>query len=166
MQIKNLFQNQTFKNILSVICVPIFGFVLLIITLIYYLFLVGLSIFWLEIFTQNNLLTLMIMGNFWFAPIEHFLFVIGIGVISWFFLKTSLNKIYKAIFMNVPLAVIYSTIGLFLHQWEIVSFITAGLFTIALLYYFYKTKMPWLYYYTVILAPVVWAVFYFLITEY
>lgn len=87
----------------------------------------------------------------WFPPIMHFLFVGLIGLISWFVFKSKLKTLCKAVYMIVPLAVIFATIGMFLGQWPVIAYSLGILFSIGILYYFYRTKQPWLYYYTLIL---------------
>jgi len=82
------------------------------------------------------------------------LFVGVIGVISWFVFRSKLGVLYKAIFMTVPLAVVFATLGIFLYRWPIAAYSLGGLFAIGVLYYFYRTKQPWLYYYTVILIGI------------
>jgi len=54
--------------------------------------------------------------------------------------------------MTVPLAVVFVTFGMFLYRWPVAAYTLGSLFSISVLYYFYHTKQPWLYYYTVILV--------------
>ena len=54
--------------------------------------------------------------------------------------------------MTVPLVVIFVTIGIFLYHWPLVPYLVGGLFAIGVLFYLYRTKQPWLYYYTLILV--------------
>lgn len=104
----------------------------------------------IKLFTPVNFET-----NFqWLPPAMHGLFVVIISIISWFVFRSKLNTLYKAIYLTVPLAVVFLTIGMFLGHWPIAAYSLGGLFGIGVLYYFYRTKQPWLYYYTVILIGI------------
>jgi hypothetical protein len=94
----------------------------------------------------------------WFPPVKHFLFIVVIGLISWLVFRTRLSTIYKAIFMTVPVAVVLATIGMSLYRWPIVLYSLGTLLCICTLYFFYRTKQPWLYYYTVILVSITLAI--------
>ena len=63
--------------------------------------------------------------------------------------------LYKAIYMTVPFAVVFLTIGIFLFRWPVLAYSVSGLFFFGVLYYFYRTRQPWLYYYTLILVAFV-----------
>jgi hypothetical protein len=56
--------------------------------------------------------------------------------------------------MTVPLAVVFATLGIFLYRWPVAAYSIGSLLGIGVLYYFYRTKQPWLYYYTVILIGI------------
>jgi hypothetical protein len=104
----------------------------------------------IKLFTPVNFET-----NFqWLPPAMHGLFVVIIGIISWFIFRSKLGTFYKATYLTVPLAVIFVTIGMFLGQWPIASYSLGGLFGIGVLYYFYRTGKSWLYYYSVILIGI------------
>ena len=96
--------------------------------------------------------------RYWFPPMMHGLFVVVIGLISWSIFKSKLGTLYKAIYMTVPVAVVLVTIGIFFYQWPAVAFSLGGLFSFGVLYYFYRTKQPWIYYYAVILVTVTLAI--------
>jgi len=135
------------KNILSALAVIFFGFILLNLAFLFDSLFQNLIIGLLRLFTPVDL-----MGNFhWLPPIMHFLFMIVIGLISWLVFKSKLGALYKAIFMTVPLAVVFVTMGMFLGQWPTVVYSIGGLLFIGILFYFFRTKKPWLYYYTLIL---------------
>jgi hypothetical protein len=48
---------------------------------------------------------------------------------------------------------------MFLYRWPVAAYSLGSLFGIGVLYYFYRTKQPWLYYYTVILVGFALAIF-------
>jgi len=147
MKKNKLLKNKIIKTILSAGAVAAFGFILLNITFLFdFIFqgmirgLVGLFI---PLDPNSDL--------YWFPPMMHILFLSLIVLISWFVFKSKLKVFYKAIYMTVPLATIFATIGMFLYQWPIVSYSLGILFGMCVLYYFYRTKQPWIYYYTLVL---------------
>lgn len=142
-----MFKNPIVKNILSAVAVAVFGFILLNLTFIFDFLFQSAVIWCIKLFTPVNPL----MDWHWFPPMMHISFVILIGLISCFIFRSNLRVLYKAIFMTVPLAVVFVTIGIFLYRWPIAVYSLGALFFLGVLYYFYRTKQPWLYYYTLIL---------------
>ena len=143
------------KNILSAIAVAGFGFILLNLAFIFDAVLHNLVSGLIGLFIKVN----PPMDFPWFPPVMHMVFVIIIALISWFIFKSKLKVLYKAIYMTVPAAVVLVTMGMFLYQWPLVAYSLGGLSAIGVLYAFYRTKQPWLYYYTVILVGLVLAIF-------
>lgn len=146
-----MFKNPYIKNILSALAVPFFGFMLLNLTFLFYALLTRLVLLF---FPPNFAAT-----SRWFTPIM--LIIIGfiIALISRLVFKSKLNKIYKAVFSTVPLAVIFVTTGIMLYRWPTLAY---GINTVvfgAILVYLYKTDKSWLYYYTVILVSLTLLVF-------
>jgi len=139
--------NKIFKNIFSALAVAVFGFILLNIAFLFDSLYQGLVRGFIGIFMPLN----PDMDLYWFPPLMHFSFVIIIGLISWFVFKSKIKSIYKAIFMTVPLAVVFATIGMFLHSLTLAVYLLGILFALCVLYYLYRTKQPWIYYYTLIL---------------
>jgi len=136
------------KNVLSALAITIFGYVLLFITFIFD-FIYQSTLNWIiRLFAPN-----------WPIMQFHNSFIIIIGLISWFVFKSRSKVVYKAIYMAVPVAVILVTVGMHLYQWPIACFSVGGLLCICALYIFYRTKQPWLYYYTVILVGATLAFF-------
>ena len=148
-----MFRNPIVKNILSALAVACFGFVLLNLTFI----LNFLVVKFIGLFVSDEFMSTH-QGQ-WFPMMRHVLFLIIIGLISWPVFRSKLGTLYKAIFMTVPLAVTFVTIGIFLYQWPVVPYLVGGLFTIAVLFFLYRTKQPWLYYYTIILVSLSLAIF-------
>jgi len=155
--IKAFFQNKTVRIILAVIAVPIFGFVLLGLTFLFdFLFQSAL----------RRLLGFLVplgpepeMNLGWLPPLQHLSFAVVIILISWLVLRLKIKTIFKAIWLTVPLAIIFATIGIFLYHWPIAVYSLSGLFLIGILCYLYRTKRPWIYYYAAILVAAVLAVF-------
>jgi len=152
---KRVIKNQIIKNILSALAVAVFGFILLNITFLFDALYQGLVRGFIGLFIPLNSNT----DLYWFPPIMHASFVVLIGIISWFVFKSKLKILYKAIYMTVPLAVVFATIGMFLYQWPIASYSLGILFGVCILYYLYRTKQPWVYYYTVILVGLTMAIY-------
>ncbi|MCL5795377.1 MAG: hypothetical protein M1338_03390 [Patescibacteria group bacterium] len=94
----------------------------------------------------------MMRANNWFLPLLHGGFMVLIVLISWFVFRSKLKPIFKAIYMTVPLAVVFVTIGIFFYPWPVIVYILASIFGLGVLYYFYRTKQPWIYYFTLILV--------------
>jgi hypothetical protein len=143
-----MIKNPYVKNILSALAVAGFGFVLLNLAFILDFLFQSLIIAIIKLFVHIE----PAMDLVWFPPVMHVAFVILISVISWFVFRSKLRVLYKAIFMTVPAAVVLVTIGMFLYRWPLVSYPLGVLSTIATLYYFYRSKQPWLYFYAVILV--------------
>ena len=146
-----MFKKPIVKNVLSAVAVAIFGFILLNLTFIFDFLIQSLVDSVIKLFTPADIN----MDWSWFPPVKHAVFVVIIGLISWFVFRSKLGMFYKAIYMTVPLAVVFVTLGMFLYHWPIAAYSLGGLFGIGVLYYFYRTKQPWLYYYTVILIGLV-----------
>lgn len=138
---------QVVKNILSALAVAGFGFMLLNLAFIFDFLFQSLLDVIIKLFTTVDIN----MAWPWYPPVKHVLFVIIIGIISWFVFRSKLAVIFKAIFLTVPLAVVFLTLGIMLYRWPPVVYSLGGLFVAGLLYYFYRSKQSWLYYYTLIL---------------
>jgi len=137
----HIIKNKTVRTILSALAVAFFGFILLNLTFLFDFFYQSLVRGFVSLFIPLN-------PN---ADLMHISFVLIIGLISWFVFKSKLKTIYKAIYMTVPLAVVFATIGMFLYPWPIASYSLGIFFAFCVLYYLYRTKQPWVYYYTLIL---------------
>ena len=145
-----MFKNPTIKNILSALAVAGFGFILLNLTFLFDFLFQSLVDGIIKLFTTADIN----MTWHWFPPVKHAVFVVIIGLISWPIFRSKLRLLYKAIYMTMPLAVVFVTIGMFLGQWPVFAYSLGGLFGIGVLYYFHRTKQPWLYYYTAILIGI------------
>lgn len=143
------------KNILSVLAVAVFGLILLNLTFIFDALYQGVIRGIVQLFIPLTPDT----NIFWLPGLFHGSFVVVIGIISLFVFKSKLKVLYKAIYMTVPVAVVLATVGIFFYQWPIIPYLLGTLIVIGTLYYFYRTKQPWLYYYTVILVSLALAIF-------
>lgn len=150
-----MFKNPMVKNILSALAVAGFGFILLNFTFIFDFLLHSLVIGLIKLFIPIN----PMITYYWFPPMMHALFVVVIGLISWLIFRSKLGVLYKAIYMTVPSAVVFVTLGMFLYRWPVAAYSIGSLCGIGILFYFYRTKQPWLYYYSVILVALALAIF-------
>ena len=147
------FKSPVVKNILSALAVAFFGLILLNLTFLFdALFQVVIRRF-VRIFMPLNPNAGLL------PPLFHCSFVVVIGIISWCVFRSKLQVIYKATYMTVPVAVVLATVGIFLYPWRIISYSVGGLLCIGTLCVFYRTKQPWLYYYTVILVSLALTIF-------
>jgi hypothetical protein len=152
---RELLKNSIAKSILSAIAVAFFGSILLNLTFLF------------DVLYQSairGIVGLFIplgpdMKLYWFPPLMHASFVLVIFFISWIVFRSKLGVLYKAIYLTVPVAVVLTTVGIFLYRWPIVSYSVGSLLCIGALYYLYRIKQPWLYYYTVILVGITLAIF-------
>jgi len=149
-------KSPTVKNILSAIAVPIIGFLLLnLVFILDFLFQPAVrrifAFFGRDMNPEQNL--------FFIPPFLHILFAILILLISMFVLRSKLGPVWKAIYLTVPWAVALATLGILLHQKPIILAVIGLMLTISILVYLYRTKQPWIYYYSVILVAVVLSVF-------
>lgn len=138
------------KNILQALAIAAISFVLLNLTFLFYAFLGSLSqeIFGYDINFEPKLP--------WVPPL---LFSVSIGLISWFVFRSKLAAFWKAAYMSVPLAVTLVFIGIRWYLWPVITYSLGGLVSLGLLYYLWRTKKSWLYFYTVILVSLALAVF-------
>jgi len=143
--------NQILKNILSALAVVVFGFFLLNVAFIFDFLFQDLIDTIVRFFTTAD----VNMEWSWFPPLKHAMFVVLISLISWYVFRSKLGVLYKAIYMTVPLAVVFMTIGIFTYPWPIAAYSLGGLFGIGVLYYFYRTKQPWLYYFALIFMSLI-----------
>jgi len=150
-----MLKNPLVKNILSALAVAGGGFILLNLTFLFDFFFQSLIDWFIKLFIAVDINR----AWQWYPPLKHFLFVFVIAIISWFVFKSKLKTLYKAIYMTVPLAVVFVSIGIFFYRTPLVAYFLGGLITFGLLYHFYRTKKPWLYYYTVILVALTLAIF-------
>ena len=148
-------KNPIVKNILLALAVAFFGFILLNITFLFDAVYQGVLRRIVGLFISLSPDT----NAYWVPLLMHGSFALVVLIISWFVFKSKLKVLYKAIYMIVPLAVVLATIGIFFYQWPIIPYSLGALISIGLLYYFYRTKQPWLYYYTVILVSLTLAIF-------
>ncbi|MGV8171611.1 MAG: hypothetical protein ACP5OA_02860 [Candidatus Woesearchaeota archaeon] len=153
------FKKSIVKNILWILAVTVGGFILWSITFLLDALFQGVIRRFFGLLTPSGPEMGAGYGYIWFPAMMHFSFLILICLISWPIFKSRLGTLYKAIYSTVPLAVIFVTIGMFLYQWPVLVYIIGGLFGINILYYLYRTKQSWIYYFAVIFTGIILAIF-------
>jgi hypothetical protein len=134
-------------TILYILAIPIFGYILLGLTFLLDALFQGLIDFLINLFIHLN----PNMTLYWYPPLKHSLFVVLIGIISWFIFKSELKDIYKAIYLFVPMATVYVTLGIFFYTIPFLPYILSFLVFLGVLHYIHKKKLSWIYYYSLLL---------------
>ncbi len=150
-----MFKNQPVKNVLSAVAVAVFGLILLNVTFLFDFFVQTLIDSVVKLFAQTDINRVWR----WYPPLKHFIFVAIVILISRFIFKSKLKTIFKVIYFVVPLAIIYVTIGIFLYRLPLLAFLLSSYFFLGFLYFFKRTKQPWLYYYALILVSLTLLIF-------
>lgn len=137
----NMKHKSVLKNVLTFIAIPVVGYILLLLTfMLDALFQMAINRF--LPFNYN-------MTVYWLPISKHILFAAIILIIALFVFKSKLKDLYKAVFASVPTAVILITEGIFLYRWPAVEYSICLLTYGIIIFYIYKTKRSWIYYYSV-----------------
>ena len=150
-----MIKNPIAKKILSAVAVAGLGFVLLNLTFLFDFIFQSAVKALIGLFSPID----FNMGYSWFPPIMHIVFVIIIGLVTFVVFRSKLSVFLKAVYMPVPVAVGLVTLGMFLYPWPLAVYSLGALACLGILYYFYRSKQSWLYYYAVILVSLVLAIF-------
>jgi len=95
----------------------------------------------------------------WIPPLMHIFFLVLIAIISYFIFKSKLKTIYKATYLVVPVAVFLVTLGILLYQQPPVLYPLGFVLCLGVLYFFYRKRLPWLYYFSFIFISLALTVF-------
>jgi hypothetical protein len=128
------------KNILTALAVTVLGFVLLNFT---FLLDAGIQLLLNRIFGEEYH-----QGMQWIAPAKHIVFLAVIAFLTWLVLKSKWNRLFKAAFFMVPVAVVLVTAGMFLSRFTILFYGISVLLYGGVILYLFRTKRHWLYYYS------------------
>lgn len=143
-QINNVY----LKSALMALAVAVGGFLLFGLTFIFDFFVQSLVRIPLSMFLEGD----FEMNVAWVPIFQHFFFVFVIAVISYLIFRSKIAVLLKAIYMTVPTGVALATVGMELYQWPAAVYLVCTVLTGTVLYYFYKTKQPWIYYFSVLLT--------------
>lgn len=132
------------KNILSVFTIMLGGFILFNVAFI------------LAAFVINGLIKIMGMHENASPPfISKALYLILVFLISFGIFKSKLNTLIKATFLTMPLMVVIVMIGiLFYRQTKFLVIAIGALIIGSVLFYLYKKKLPWQYYFATLYVAV------------
>lgn len=88
----------------------------------------------------------------WVPIVIHISTAVIFLIASFLILRSErLKDVYKAMFSVVPIAVLLVYTGMFLFEWPIAVYAVSIVIVAAILFYLYKTKRPWIYYYALFL---------------
>lgn len=132
-----LFKKPVVKKILLTIGITLLSFVLLNVTFIF------------DFFVQSLIRRIVAYKQAF--PSGHIIFLFIILFISWKIMTSKLNKFIKAVFLTVPLAVVYTTIGLMSYPDTLFSIIFCGLISVGCFLFLKHKKSHWYYYYSLVL---------------
>jgi hypothetical protein len=139
-------KNPYIRNTLLALFVALVGFVLLNLTFLLYAAIVnGIGMLFPIDFARSS-------G--WYMPVMMSIISLGVVVGYWFVFKSKLKEIYKATLMTVPTAVVLVVVGVAFFRWPVIAYSIGVALTAGTLFYFYKTKQPWLYWFAVIIVAV------------
>ncbi|MFH0819098.1 MAG: hypothetical protein V1898_03850 [Patescibacteria group bacterium] len=151
----NILQKKWFRIIEQAIVVALLGYILLLLTFILNaLFQLAIDSV-AKIFITEDIN--MIVD--WYPPLKYFAFLLIIGITSYYIFKSKLSTLFKATYLTVPTALVLVTEGIFLYNWPLVVYLLGFISSVSALYYLYKTKQPWIYYYSISLIAITLAIF-------
>jgi len=139
-----MLKNLYVKNFLYALAVVFFGFNLLVLAFVL------------------NWFTTAFIGLFfppgfpaahpWFPQLTLIIYLFIIAYISWLIFRSKLEEIFKGIYSTVPAAVIFAVTWLLFRRWPALAYSVCALILLTVIYYLYRTKKSWRYYYPVILV--------------
>ncbi len=144
-------KNPVVSNILQAVTITVVGFLLLDLTFILTAVYQGLLRLLFSLFVPVETL----MSGFWYPLLARLSFLVVIGLVSWWILRSKAAAVYKATFSLVPIATVYVTIGMFLSRWPVAVYTLGAAFGVGVGYYLYRTKQKWQYYYALALISAV-----------
>jgi hypothetical protein len=90
----------------------------------------------------------------WVRALELGLFVLLVGSVSWWVLRSGLRSLLKAAYLTVPLGVAYASLGVLLSRWPGVAVALGIVFFAVVLGYLRRSAQPWIYIYALVLVSV------------
>lgn len=132
------------KNVLSILTIIIGGFILFNIA---FMFAAVVMFGWMKIMGMSD--------NFAPPFISKVIYFILIVLISFGILKSKLNTLIKATYFTMPLMVVIVMIGIAFYQQSKMLIFTIGALIIgSVLFYLYKKKLPWQFYFATLYVAV------------
>lgn len=137
-------KSKFWKTVLPAVLIAILGFALLNVTFM-------LDFWWQSslkfIFWRNVELT-----DNWVPAVMQVSFVVIMAAVCWLIYRSKLGTIFKAAFTMVPVAIVLVFDGMLLFRWPMFAYGVGSLITIGTLVVFYYRKLPWLYWFSVIVV--------------
>ena len=90
----------------------------------------------------------------WFMPVAMSMIGISFLVGFYFLFKSKLPQLIKAVLMTVPAAIVFVGIGVALYKWPWAIYTLSILIGLTVFYYFYRSKQPWLYYFSILYVAI------------
>ncbi|HAE41804.1 MAG TPA: hypothetical protein DCG34_02660 [Clostridiales bacterium] len=128
--------------IIALIFIPLVGFILLNIT---FLVAAVIRLGFDRVFLASNIERAPWMPRFFHIFTALILFLLSYLIIR----IKNMRPLFKATYTMVPTALLLVYIGMFLYNWPIAVYIISGLIIASILFYLYRTKRSWMYYYAV-----------------
>lgn len=137
------------KNILSMLVIVVAGFILF-------------NVAFILAFLVNRVFNLLI-----FSPIDwsggsgtihglwHYVYVFLILLISWFIFRSRLKDLWMAAYLTMPLMVVLAEVGLHLYRWPVLVWTCGAVIAALALFFLYKSKRSWVYYFAVLFVVAV-----------
>lgn len=97
----------------------------------------------------------------WYPSVKYLAFFTIILILARFIFPSKIKRTYKVIFFTLLLTLIYTTIGIFLYRYPIISYLLCLYFFFGFLYFFIRKKQSWMYYYALILVSLTLLIFNF-----
>ncbi len=136
------------KNLLDALLVAVLGFLLLNLAFVVYAGAYNLAFRAMRLGAGEG----MDFANAAPPQILRIVLAVLIILLSWFVLRSKLNVILKAAFLMVPVATALVTIGIYLYETPVLTYLLGGLICAGLLFWLFKNKWHWLYMYSVLLV--------------
>lgn len=127
------------KNILSAFVIVIGGFILF-----------NLAFLLAFLVIKSSMIVLGVAENAPPPMLSRALYLILVCLMSWFIFRSRLNKLLKATYLTMPLMVILVVTGISFYgqsKWLIAG--VGAVIIFAVLYYLYKKKLSWQYFFAV-----------------
>lgn len=134
--------NKNVKTALTVVAIPVLSYLLLVLT-----FIVDAAF---QHLIDRFFPPTYNMESNWLPPSKHIMFLVLVLIISFFILRAKkLKDFYKAVYSSVPTGVLLATAGLSLYSWPAVQYSVCVLIYAVIIFYLFKTKRSWMYFYAV-----------------
>jgi hypothetical protein len=137
------------KNVLSMLLIALMGFVLFFAAFMLAFFVSSVCDKIIMLFADKAVNPRAIHFSW------HYIYLILVLLLSWFVFRTGLNDLAKAAFSTLPLAVILAETGVQFYRLPVLVYVSGAVIIGAILFYLYKKKLSWMYYFAVLYVTAV-----------